>query len=240
MIVAIHDARSRNRSRGGGDDTNGGNKRQRTSLEDNFSMTPVVIAPAKVLQYLDASLAGCSKAQSQKRWYRGVTHRDLETSPFAQDLRNHVHAPDGIHLLRSIQVEHCAHAHALVLDLANGFQLCYSGDTRPSTSLIRTAGSNISLLLHEATFDDDERGKKEALQKKHSTVLEALDVAKQMKAKASLLTHFSQRYPKSPPGWDSNDKAAFAVDGMWFPLTDEAVQKLPSLSRLVQQALKSE
>jgi ribonuclease BN (tRNA processing enzyme) len=239
MVVAIHSARSRNISLREKDDANSSNKRQRTTLDDDFSMTPVVVAPSKVLQYLDASLAGCSATQNKKRWYRGVTHRDLETSPFAQDLRNHVHAP-GIHLLRSIQVEHCAHAHALVLNLANCFQLCYSGDTRPSTSLIQTAGSNISLLLHEATFADDERGKNEALQKKHSTVMEALDVAKQMKAKASLLTHFSQRYPKSPPGCDSNDNAAFAVDGMWFPLTDEAVQKLPALSRFVQQALKSE
>ena len=35
--------------------------------------------------------------------------------------------------------------------------------------------------------------------KRHSTVGEALEVAEQMKAKALILTHFSQRYPKIPP-----------------------------------------
>ena len=38
---------------------------------------------------------------------------------------------------------------------------------RPSNNLIRCADdAGISLLLHEATFDDDDRGKKEALQKR--------------------------------------------------------------------------
>jgi ribonuclease BN (tRNA processing enzyme) len=218
LILAIHDARCAQQK-----DT----KRLKT-MDDG---SPIVIAPVRVLNFLDASL------RDKRQLYRGVTHRDFEASPFAQDLRDHVNATTGI--LRSIPVEHCAHAHALILDIqSSGFRLCYSGDTRPSNNLIRCAGdAGISLLLHEATFDDDDRGKKEALQKRHSTVLEALDVAKRIKAKACLLTHFSQRYPKSPPGCE-NDKAAFAMDGMWMPLTDAAVEKLPVLSRLVQQTLK--
>lgn len=234
LITTIHKVRSQKSSIEQKKGEINNNKRQRTTNEDT---TPVVIAPPKVLQYLDASAIG--RSQLKERWYRGVTHRDLETSPFAKELRNHVES-SGVHLLRSIQVEHCAYAHAVVLNLVNGFKLCYSGDTRPSNSLIRaTANDGISLLLHEATFDDDERGKKEALQKRHSTVLEALDVAKRMNAKASLLSHFSQRYPKSPPGHD-HETAAFAVDGMWFPLTNAAVDQLPALSRLVQQALSEE
>ena len=34
--------------------------------------------------------------------------------------------------------------------------------------------------------------------KKHSTVGEALEIGKNMRAKAVVLTHFSQRYPKLP------------------------------------------
>jgi ribonuclease Z len=39
----------------------------------------------------------------------------------------------------------------------------------------------------------------EANLKRHSTVGEALEVAKQMRAKNVVLTHFSQRYPRIPP-----------------------------------------
>jgi ribonuclease Z len=141
------------------------------------------------------------------------------------------------------------------MELSNGIRFCYSGDTRPSNHLIRAAsqGGNgaaggVSLLLHEGTFEDDIRGKKEAQKKKHSTVLEAMDVARRMQAKVCLLTHFSQRYPKAPPRLDMDPnrssqgchsvEPAFAVDGMWIPLTDPAIAKLPILSNLVQQLLQ--
>lgn len=89
-------------------------------------------------------------------------------------------------------------------------------------------------MIHQATFGEIER--RMVVQKKHSIVLEALAVAKRMKAQACLLTHFSQRYAKSPPGAGTAD-AAFAVDGLMIPLTLAAVKKLPALSRLIQQAL---
>jgi len=139
-------------------------------------------------------------------------------------------------LMRSILVEHCFNSYALLIGIMSNdimkrnsdvlydakkqyhvrqphpFFLCYSGDTRPSSFLVKTCqrvirrncdGHDISLLLHEATFDDDERGKKEAIQRRHSTVSEALDIADQVGAKACLLTHFSNRYHKLPPGIES-------------------------------------
>lgn len=54
-----------------------------------------------------------------------------------------------------------------------------------------------TLLVHEATFDDSMSD--DAVKKKHCTVREALDVARQMRARDVVLTHFSQRYPKLPP-----------------------------------------
>jgi ribonuclease Z len=96
----------------------------------------------------------------------------------------------------------------------------------------------ISLLIHEATFDDDEHGLAEAIKKRHSTVLEALGVAKDMRAEACLLTHFSQRYPKTPPGKGVVQKCVgFAIDGMCIPLTPEALALLPELSRVTAQVL---
>lgn len=49
----------------------------------------------------------------------------------------------------------------------------YSGDTRPCNKLI-DHGQNATLLIHEATFDDIEKEK--AIDKRHSTTGEAVDV----------------------------------------------------------------
>lgn len=76
------------------------------------------------------------------------------------------------------------------------FKLVYSGDTRPSPRLVQL-GFNASLLIHEATFDDLKQD--EALKKRHSTISEALQVARDMNAYRTILTHFSQRYPNIPP-----------------------------------------
>ena len=57
-------------------------------------------------------------------------------------------------------------------------------------------GKGSTVLLHEATFDDELIGDAEA--KKHSTTSEAIGVGIAMEAKCLLLTHFSQRYQKIP------------------------------------------
>lgn len=60
------------------------------------------------------------------------------------------------------------------------------------------ARSGCGLLIHEATFEDDEEGRANALAKRHSTAGEACDVAAGIGARHTLLTHFSARYPKLP------------------------------------------
>ena len=143
-------------------------------------------------------------------------------------------------------VTHCPQAFAVILNLRlpnKSFFLVYSGDTRPSQTLIQSCrrfapvaggGGCIDLLIHETTFDDDDQGKQNAIAKRHSTVLEAIEVAKQMDAKCCLFTHFSQRYPNLPKsatgatgslpvvGGKAEDelKVCAAIDGLILPLTD--------------------
>jgi len=74
-------------------------------------------------------------------------------------------------------------------------KVSYSGDCRPSYHFSRV-GLDSTVLIHEATFDDELLG--DAKAKKHSTTSEALGVGEKMKAKAVVLTHFSQRYQKIP------------------------------------------
>jgi len=202
-------------------------------------LPPVVIAPRKVLRFLDVSLntknggvSTLSKHGTPKRTHIGVTHQDFERSPSAQSIRDMVFglellASDSrtekwsnprpvipyrpVYMLRNVQVNHCPNSYALLLGISESgttrFSMCYSGDTRPCQVLAHACqeehaqcGQRISLLLHESTFDDDEKGKFEATRKSHSTVSEALNIFQQSGAEACLLTHFSQRYPRLPPG----------------------------------------
>ncbi|EMD58620.1 hypothetical protein COCSADRAFT_176435 [Bipolaris sorokiniana ND90Pr] len=74
-------------------------------------------------------------------------------------------------------------------------KVSYSGDCRPSFHFSKI-GTNTTVLIHEATFDDALLG--DAKAKKHSTTSEALGIGAKMNAKAVVLTHFSQRYQKIP------------------------------------------
>ncbi|KAK5116515.1 hypothetical protein LTR62_008064 [Meristemomyces frigidus] len=101
----------------------------------------------------------------------------------------------GLKDIQAVNVSHCAGARAVSFTWPSDFKVSYSGDCRPSQAFIKI-GKNSTVLIHEATFDDELKG--DAVAKKHSTTSEALGVAAGMQAKACVLTHFSQRYQKIP------------------------------------------
>ncbi len=72
-----------------------------------------------------------------------------------------------------------------------GRRIGYSGDTRPSPRLARFF-SGCDLLIFDSTFRGSDADK--AAERKHSTCLEAAQVAKSAKARRLALTHFSARY----------------------------------------------
>ena len=129
--------------------------------------------------------------------------------------------------LVSIPVLHCPMAFAVVLVFYNGRKIVYSGDCRPvlvddatdGASGVQPAGPdgssrrvfakhavNCDLLIHESTFEDALLS--DAISKRHSTISEALTVGRLLRAKSTVLTHFSQRYPKKV------DMGTSKVDGM--------------------------
>jgi ribonuclease Z len=131
----------------------------------------------------------------------------------------------GLSRLHSVPVVHCAHAYGAVLEAAAGWKVVYSGDTRPCDALI-AAARGASVLIHEATFEDALAD--EAVSKRHSLTRDAVGVGAAAGAYRTLLTHFSQRYPKIPV-IDASYSAstAIAFDMMSVRLTDLAA--LPSL-----------
>ncbi|KAJ3026069.1 UNVERIFIED_CONTAM: hypothetical protein HDU68_006243 [Siphonaria sp. JEL0065] len=96
---------------------------------------------------------------------------------------------------QTLLVKHCYQAYALVLTHQSGLKIAFSGDCRPSNNFVDD-GYRADLVIHEATLADDKMA--EAVEKNHCTTNEAIGIAKSMKAKNLLLTHFSQRYPKLP------------------------------------------
>jgi ribonuclease Z len=72
-----------------------------------------------------------------------------------------------------------------------GRKIGYSGDTRPSARLGRFF-SGCDLLIFDSTFSAKDSEK--ALQRKHSTCVEAAQLAASAQARRLVLTHFSARY----------------------------------------------
>ncbi|KAF9184264.1 hypothetical protein BGZ51_003462 [Haplosporangium sp. Z 767] len=133
----------------------------------------------------------------------------------------------GFEEINTVDVIHCPWSYGISMTHKDGWKIVYSGDTRPCENLVK-AGDGATVLLHEATFEDDME--EEALAKKHSTTQEAIMVGEGMEAKYTLLTHFSQRYPKIPR-FDSEGKST--VIGICFDLMSVRLGQIARLQRFL-------
>ncbi|OLL25693.1 Ribonuclease Z 1 [Neolecta irregularis DAH-3] len=117
------------------------------------------------------------------------------------------------------QVHHCPWAYGVAISHDSGWKIVYSGDSMPCSALVEI-GQGADLLIHEATLEDDL--KTEAVEKRHSTTSEAVEIGRQMNAKFTLLTHFSQRYPKIPRLEGEVTNIGISFDGMRFKLGESS------------------
>jgi ribonuclease Z len=152
----------------------------------------------------------------------------------------------GLAKLRSVPVVHCAHAFGVMLEaqgcvMSNGlkrpgWKLVYSGDTRPCKALV-DASQDATVLIHEATFDDGLLEEAEA--KRHSLTKEAIETGVAAGVYRTILTHFSQRYPKIPVFDDSyTSRTCIAFDMMSVNFAD--LPLLPSLLPALKALFKEE
>jgi ribonuclease Z len=120
----------------------------------------------------------------------------------------------------------------LVGEARAGRTLVYSGDTRPTTSLM-DAARGADLLIHEATFSHEEGAR--AVETGHSTAREAATIARDAGVRQLVMTHISARYNRDAPELLAEARAIFpetvvARDGMTvevaFPEQREGEQQL--------------
>ena len=88
-------------------------------------------------------------------------------------------------------VDHSVPALAYRVEVG-GAAIAYSGDTRPTPSVVKLA-RGCALLIHEATFGDEHR--ELALADGHSTVRQAAEVAREAGAQYLMPVHFRMEPP---------------------------------------------
>ncbi|CAH2980475.1 unnamed protein product [Chilo suppressalis] len=139
----------------------------------------------------------------------------------SSEMTSAVLASIGVHQIRTCLVSHCPNAFGVALQVDQHHKITYSGDTIPCEELVKI-GQDSTLLIHEATMEDELAD--EARTKMHSTTSQAIDIGKQMNARYTLLTHFSQRYARlprlSPHILNDNRSVGIAFDNMQITMGD--------------------
>jgi len=98
-----------------------------------------------------------------------------------------------------------------------GRKVVLSGDTAPC-DIVRVAAHEADLLVHEATFLDDEAER--ALQTGHSTARQAAELAREADVRLLALTHVSTRYA----GYEVRDEARAIFERTELPRDFDTIE----------------
>ncbi|KEG04723.1 ribonuclease Z [Plasmodium vinckei vinckei] len=148
---------------------------------------------------------------------------------------------DNFLTLHLFKVNHIKESYGIKIESKDIGSIVYSADTRPCDNVKRFA-KDCNILIHEATFDDELLV--EAINKKHSTIHEAMQISLDVNCQTLILTHFSQRYPKAPILNKSSsaeineimNKTIYSFDYMQIPLN--LIKELPTCFNVLLNLLE--
>jgi ribonuclease Z len=133
---------------------------------------------------------------------------------FNPDLARELGIPEGplwgqIHRGKAVTLEdgRVIEPSVLVGPQRPGRTVVVTGDTRPCAATIEAA-RGADLLIHEATFGDEEAER--AVETGHSTSREAAQVAREAGVRQLLLTHFSARYSRDAGDLEREARSVFS------------------------------
>ncbi|XP_033155331.1 ribonuclease Z, mitochondrial [Drosophila mauritiana] len=190
--------------------------RERRQLEPRADPL-ILLAPRQIEPWLEFYNRQIETVEDA---YTLVGNGELLASPLSGEQVE----PLGITSISTCLVRHCPNSFGISLTLAaehnsEPVKITYSGDTMPCQDLI-DLGRDSTVLIHEATMEDDLE--EEARLKTHSTVSQAIQQGRNMNARHTILTHFSQRYAKCPrlPSDEDMQRVAIAFDNMEVTIED--------------------
>lgn len=207
-----------------------------------FPIDVTELEPGEPIQRPDYHIEtfAVSHGPSQSLGYALVEKERL--GRFNPDLAREMGIPEGplwgcIHKGQAITLDdgRVIEPSVLVGERRRGRRIVLTGDTRPCENTI-TAAKDADLLIHEATFADDEAAR--ALETGHSTAREAAEVARRAGARRLILTHISARYSRDAHELEREARTVFprasiARDGteIELSLTEELAEaEEPSVS----------
>ncbi|XP_061557276.1 zinc phosphodiesterase ELAC protein 2 [Phycodurus eques] len=203
-------------------------QRQRALATLRKAWSPVfLLAPWDLMSWLQQYHDGCEEILHHVNFIPNdvLRHKAEAPKPRTQAFIRALLKNNALEKFQTCMVRHCKNAFACSLTHTSGWKVVFSGDTMPCDALVHM-GKKATLLIHEATLEDGLE--EEAMDKRHSTTSQAIDVGMRMQAEFVMLNHFSQRYAKVPLfSEDFTDRVGISFDHMRVCLRDLKV--LPGL-----------
>ncbi|XP_049600942.1 zinc phosphodiesterase ELAC protein 2 [Syngnathus scovelli] len=187
----------------------------------------LLLAPWDMMSWLRQYHAGCEEILHHVNFIPNdvLRHKAEAPKPRTRALIGALLEKNDLEKFETCTVRHCKNAFGCSLTHRSGWKVVFSGDTMPCDALVHI-GKNATLLIHEATLEDGLE--EEAVDKRHSTTSQAIDVGMRMRADFIMLNHFSQRYAKIPLFSDDfTERVGISFDHMRVRLGDLKI--LPSL-----------
>ncbi|KAF7657359.1 hypothetical protein LDENG_00028660 [Lucifuga dentata] len=215
-------------------------QRERALKTLGVAFSPInLVAPVQIMTWLNQYHDFCEEILSHINiipnsvLVDGAEVSKHKTKSFIQALlkRNYLEK------FQTCTVRHCKNAYACSFTHRSGWKVAFSGDTMPCDAFAHM-GKNATLLIHEATLEDGME--EEAVEKRHSTTSQAINVGMKMKAEFIMLNHFSQRYAKIPLfSEDFTDRVGISFDHMRIRFADFRIlpKLIPALKALFAEEI---